>query len=73
MHAAEHWRARMLSDPAAVALWQERHPETRDALQSLLPAARTELASGQHGRRYRELFRLIRSTLDANSPQSPDS
>lgn len=68
MHAAEHWRERLLDDPAAVNLWLERHPETGQALPTLIEKARAEVASGQLGRRYRELFRLVRTTLGAPTP-----
>ena len=64
MHSAEHWRERLVADEGAVAQWIERHPETREALKDLLPRARSEVQTGQRGRRYRELFRLVRSSLE---------
>ncbi|MFT3804519.1 MAG: ribosome biogenesis factor YjgA [Burkholderiaceae bacterium] len=64
MHQAEHWRTRLLEEPEAIAEWLRDHPQTeRDALTGLIDAARTEMAKGQAGRRYRELFRLLRDTL----------
>ena len=71
MHAAEQWRERLVVDPAAVNVWLERHPETREELPTLIEKARAEVASGQRGRRYRELFRLVRDTL--GSPTTPAS
>ncbi len=75
MHAAEQWRERLLGDPSAVQIWLERYPDTRVALPTLLDKARAEVATGQHGRRYRELFRLVRATLEApeqsNTSASP--
>lgn len=71
MHAAEQWRERLLNDSNAVSLWLERHPDTRTSLEKLLPAARTEVAAGQHGRRYRELFRMVRGALEPPSNADP--
>ena len=68
MHAAEQWRERLLSDSSAATIWLERYPDTRETLPTLLDKARAELATGQNGRRYRELFRLIRATLEAPPP-----
>jgi ribosome-associated protein len=65
MHAAEHWRERLLADPGALEQWLGQHPLTRDALTATLAAALAEHAVGQRGRHYRELFRLLRDTLHA--------
>ena len=67
MHAAERWRDRLLNDPALVSEFLERHPSPdgtpSDQLPALIDAARTELARGEPGRRYRELYRQLRDTL----------
>ncbi len=64
LHRAEHWRTRLLDEPDAVAAWLRDHPQTdREALAQLVEAARAEMAQGQGGRRYRELFRLLREAL----------
>jgi ribosome-associated protein len=73
MHAAEQWRERLLDDPAAVNVWLERHPETGQGLTVLIEKARSEIASGQRGRRYRELFRLVRTTLGSPTPPASSS
>ncbi|MEY4213178.1 MAG: hypothetical protein RL458_1404, partial [Pseudomonadota bacterium] len=67
---AEQWRERLLGDPSAVNIWLERYPDTRVALPTLLDKARAEVATGQRGRRYRELFRLVRATLEAPDQSS---
>lgn len=63
-HRAEHWRERLLNERGALEAWRAERPLADLAqLQVLLDAARTELSAGQGGRRYRELFRLLRDTL----------
>lgn len=73
MHAAEHWRERLLADPQALAELVERNPACTalaDAIARLVDDARAELARSQPGRRYRELFRTLRDALaGATRPQ----
>lgn len=70
---AELWRERLLADDAALTAWLAAHPggDTR-ALRSLIRDARRELEQAQEqtpgqpsrkGRRYRELYQLLRDTL----------
>ncbi|MEN9314180.1 MAG: hypothetical protein RIS35_573 [Pseudomonadota bacterium] len=67
MHAAERWRERMLREPEAVGEFIERHPPadgtSAEALSGMVEAARAELARGEAGRRYRELYRHLRDAL----------
>lgn len=70
MHAAERWRDRLLAEPDAVQQWLSNHPQTSEALRDHLAGARTELAANQHSRHYRELFRLLRDTLQAQASSS---
>lgn len=64
MHAAEHWRERLLAEPDALARWMDAHPRTnRTRLESLINGARTDAANSKPGRSYRDLFRLLRDTL----------
>ncbi len=71
MHTAEHWRERLLADPKALAEFSGLYPNAGDSLPALLDAARAELASGQPGRRIRELFRALRDAVTAQSAASP--
>ena len=72
LHAAEHWRQRLLTEPAALALWMQRHTGTdAQALALLLEQARTELAAGKPGRYGRELFRMLRAGLAGAVQPSP--
>lgn len=70
---AEQWRERLLADDAALTAWLSAHPggDTR-ALRTLIRDARRELEQAQElapgqaqrkGRRYRELYQLLRDTL----------
>jgi ribosome-associated protein len=63
MHATEQWRARLMQDEQARLDWCERYPHTRETVVRLITQARQELAGGAPGRRFRELFRLVRDTL----------
>ena len=63
MHAAERWRERILADDQVLSNWFEQYPETRAAIEPLVPRARRELAEGGPGRAYRELFRKLRDRL----------
>lgn len=71
MHAAEHWRERLLADPGALAEIAREYPDAADAIARLLDAAREEIARGQGGRRTRELFRLLRDTF-GESTEAPE-
>ena len=67
MHAAEHWRERLLADPKALAefVGQFPHagPELESELARLIDETRAELARGQPTRHHRELFRRLRDTI----------
>ena len=65
-HAAEHWRERLLADPARLSEWPTALEESQLVrFQAAIDAAVHEVATHPHGRCYRELFRLIRDTLAA--------
>ncbi len=63
MHAAERWRERILADDRALHDWLERHPQTREAIEPLVPRARAEMAGGGPARACRELYRKLRDGL----------
>lgn len=68
MHAAEHWRTRLLEEPAALAEFVALNPALADALPRLIEQVHAERAKAQPGRRYRELYRLLRDTLAEPAP-----
>lgn len=63
MHAAERWRERILADDRVLHDWFEQYPDTRDAIEPLVARARAEVAAGDPGRAFRELFRKLRDRL----------
>jgi ribosome-associated protein len=64
MHSAEHWRERLLDDPAALAQLAAQHPSVDSpSWRTLIEAARGEKTATQPGRRYRELYRALREVL----------
>lgn len=71
MHDAERWREQLISEPAALPRWLAAWPDTRKAIEPLLAGARAEIDGGIRGRHYRELFRLLRTTL--SQPAAPPS
>lgn len=75
LHAAEKWRDDLIASDEAVHVWMEQHPETdAQQLRALVRQARKdgaptqdEVSKGQaprRGRAYREIFQLVRDTLD---------
>lgn len=70
MHAAEHWRDRLIASPDQLDVFIQRYPTSARTLHPLLRAARTEQARQQRGRHYRELYRAL---LDALEPTDPST
>ncbi len=67
LHEAEHWRAELIADDAALTRWTAAHPQADvQQLRSLVRAARKDAAAlpeQRSGRAYRELFKFIRQQL----------
>ena len=70
MHAAETWRERMLADDRVLANWASEFPDTREAVEALVPRARAELAGGAPGRAFRELYRKLRDQLERQAAEA---
>jgi len=75
LHAAEKWRDDLIAADEAVHSWLDQHPDTdAQQLRALVRQARKdgapsqdEVSKGQaprRGRAYREIFQLVRDTLD---------
>ena len=61
----EHWRERLIGDDDALTALAAEHPGADlQALRALIRNARKEIAESRPPRAQRELFRLIRETLD---------
>jgi len=73
MHAAERWRERLLGEPGALAAFRARHGDPGAEFERCVADAGAELARGQPGRRYRELYRTLRACLSADDAASKPS
>jgi ribosome-associated protein len=71
MHSAERWRERILAEPGALAEFFSGYPQgEREKLEKLVAGARADAASPQHGRHYRQLYRMLRDViLEASAPK----
>ncbi|HPW82942.1 MAG TPA: ribosome biogenesis factor YjgA, partial [Rhodoferax sp.] len=70
LHQAEQWRDRLITDDDAVGQWLNISPATdSQQLRALVRQARKDAKPEKpgealrHGRAYREIFQLVRSTL----------
>lgn len=77
LHQAEGWRDALMASDAALTDWLKTHPDAdAQALRSLVRQARKDAqpsAAGQtprHGRAYRDLFKIVRDTLDTSAKDS---
>ncbi len=67
-HAIEHWRDQMLNRDAALTEFRLRHPAVNfERLERLVREARAEQVSQRPTRANRDLFRLVRDTIDNRS------
>ena len=86
LHAAEHWRERLIADDDAVSAWVTQFPGTDvQQLRALVRQARKDApapapaqdaqAKGQaprQGRAYRELFQLVNAALEQAEAHPPE-
>ena len=84
LHQAEQWRDRLIADDDAVGQWLNLSPETdSQQLRSLVRQARKDAKPEKpgealrHGRAYRDIFQLVRESLQAHletslAPGEPD-
>jgi ribosome-associated protein len=68
LHRIERWRDRLLEDETAIQEFIAAHPRSDlQRLRSLLRAINKERAENKPARQYRELFRVLRETLEPDS------
>jgi ribosome-associated protein len=68
LHRIERWRDRLLEDETAIQEFIAAHPRSDlQRLRSLLRAINKERAENKPPRQYRELFRMLRETLEPDS------
>lgn len=64
-HSLERWRERLLTDPDGLTAWIAEHPASdAQQLRSLIRNASREAAQGKPPKSSRELFRLLRETIE---------
>lgn len=64
-HSLERWRERLLTDPDGLTAWMAEHPESdAQPLRTLIRNAAREAAQGKPPKSSRELFRLLRETIE---------
>lgn len=78
LHAAEHWRQRLLQDDHAMTQWMAAYPQTDvQWLRQTVRAAKQHLRQGSTGqatrqaKAYRALFSLVRDQLTESAPSAP--
>jgi len=71
-HSLERWRERLLTDPNGLTAWMAEYPET-DAQQfrTLIRNAAREAEQSKPPKSSRELFRILRETIEAPSEEAP--
>ena len=68
MHLAERWRDRLLEDATALTEFATAHPGCDIArLRTLMRNAQKEKAAGKPPKDFRELYRELRSAIDARA------
>lgn len=83
LHDAERWRDRLIAEDNALTEWLGAHPDTdAQALRSLIRSARKDAALAaaapeggleRKGRTYRDIFQLVKSTLEQAARQAQDN
>ncbi|MDO5288766.1 MAG: ribosome biogenesis factor YjgA [Pseudomonadota bacterium] len=78
LHAAEHWRQRLIDDDAALGAWVTQFPDTDvQQLRALVRQARKDAPASappgqapRQGRAFRELFQLVHAALTQAEAQA---
>lgn len=67
-HQMERWRERLLNNPDALTEWLAAHPHSdAQQLRTLIRNAAREAEQGRPPKSSRELFRVLRETLEATA------
>jgi ribosome-associated protein len=73
MHLAERWRDRLLEDATALTEFATAHPGSDIArLRTLMRNAQKEKAAGKPPKDFRELYRELRTAIDARANTAAD-
>jgi len=82
LHLAEQWRDRLIADDQALQDWLQHDPDADlQHLRSLIRQARKDAQDNaaaerrgealRHGKSYRDIFQIVRTRLDAQTPDTP--
>jgi ribosome-associated protein len=82
LHLAEQWRDRLIADDQALQDWLQHDPDADlQHLRSLIRQARKDALDNaaaerrgealRHGKSYRDIFQIVRTRLDAQTPDTP--
>ena len=79
LHQAEQWRDQLIAQEDALNLWMNEFPETdTQQLRALIRQARKDAKpekpgmAPRHGRAYRDIFQLVRSSMDTQNEPSAE-
>ena len=83
LHQAEQWRDRLIADDEALTAWMQLDPQSDvQHLRALIRQARKDAQATQaqerpgeavrHGKAYREIFQIVKTTLNQDGDNTPD-
>jgi ribosome-associated protein len=73
-HQIERWRERLLTEEDALTLFANEYPQgDLQRLRSLIASVKRDRENARPPKKYRELFRAVRSVIDVTAPADSDS
>jgi ribosome-associated protein len=73
-HQIERWRERLLTEEDALTLFANEYPQgDLQRLRALIASVKRDRANARPPKKYRELFRAVRSVIDVTAPADSDS
>jgi len=73
-HQIERWRERLLTEEDALTLFADEYPQgDLQRLRSLIASVKRDRENARPPKKYRELFRAVRSVIDVTAPADSDS
>jgi ribosome-associated protein len=68
-HQIERWRERLLTEEDALTLFADEYPQgDLQRLRSLIASVKRDRENARPPKKYRELFRAVRSVIDVTAP-----
>jgi ribosome-associated protein len=73
-HQIERWRERLLTEEDALTLFADEYPQgDLQRLRSLIASVKRDRENARPPKKYRELFRAVRSVIDVSAPADSDA